>query len=359
MLWAVVTLHAFNAIRPFVDYTTFFILTATLVDRTTRIKVLAWTLFLVCLIVFARNIDKLGGTTRIGGFKAGYFLGDGNDLAWGMVIALPLISYLLLVERGLLSRLAAVAGIVICLFVVVGTGSRGGTLALGVSLLFYVLFVSRRRLMGILAVGLVTAGILLFAPGGYSDRMKTIGAYEQDSSAQTRLMMWRAAAKMAIDFPLGVGAGNFASAYGRHYSPQRNSETRVGDVVWAPTRWLNAHSIFFKTLGEYGYLGLLMLLALIAINIRDSLVARSSLLTAHSTKSISPYWPALVAMSVCGFAVGGIFLGGLAYPHMFFLSGLVVANTRLVRGVARSIDVPQATEPRIEPKARGPGPMQR
>jgi len=359
MLWAVVTLHAFNSIRPFVDYTVFFVLTATLVDRATRVKVLAWSLLLACLVLFFRNAEKLGGTTRIGGFKAGYFLGDGNDLAWGMVIALPLIGYLLLVERGLLSRLAAIAGIGICLFVVVGTGSRGGTLALGVSLLFYILYVSRRKFLGILAVGLVAAGVLLLAPGGYSDRMKTIGAYEQDSSAQTRLMMWRSAAKMAIDFPLGVGAGNFASAYGRYYSPQRNTETQVGDVVWAATRWLNAHSIYFKTLGEYGYLGLFMLLGLIAINIRDSLAARTRLLSARSPTSISPYWPALVAMSVCGFAIGGIFLGGLSYPHMFFLSGLVVANTGLVRGIALSADDRVKVEPSSERRVRGPGTVQR
>lgn len=359
MLWAVVTLHAYNAVRPFVDYTTFFVLTAALVDRATRVKALAWTLLLVCVVLFSRNIDKLGGTTRIGGFKAGYFLGDGNDLAWGMTIALPLIGYLLLVERGLLSRLAAIAAIGICLLVVVGTGSRGGTLALGVSLLFYILYVSRRRLLGVLGVGLVATGVLLLAPGGYFDRMKTIGEYQQDSSAQTRLMMWRAAANMAIDFPLGVGAGNFASAYGRYYSPQRNSDARVDEVIWAPTRWLNAHSIYFKTLGEYGFVGVFMLLGLIAINIRDSLAARARLLSASSPTAISSYWPALVAMSVCGFAVGGIFLGGLAYPHMFFLSGLVVANTRLVRGIARSADDRTAVEPSVARRVRGPGTVQR
>ena len=63
---------------------------------------------------------------------------------------------------------------------------------------------------------------------------------------------------MALDYPLGVGAGNFPSSYGRHY---RNFETtRIG---YGAGRWIAAHSIYFSVLGEYGFLGPIMLIWLI------------------------------------------------------------------------------------------------
>jgi len=330
MAWAVVTTHAFNAIRPLVDYTVFFVLTAALVDRRDRIAKLSWTLVLVCTVLLIRNADKLGETVRAGGFKAGYFLGDGNDLAWGMVVALPLIAYLVLIQRDIWSRAAGMVGIGACLLTIVGTASRGGTLALGAALLFYLLYVSRKKLLGAFAVAAMVVGVLVLAPGGYLDRMKTIGTYQQDSSAQSRLILWRASFEMALNYPLGVGAGNFASAYGRYYRPVGERSDRASDVVWGTGRWLNAHSIYFKTLGEYGFIGFFMLISLQLFNIRDSLAVRRQLQNGAGPTDVPPDWPALVAMSVCGFAVGGIFLGGLAYPHMFLLSGLVVANVRSV-----------------------------
>ena len=68
--------------------------------------------------------------------------------------------------------------------------------------------------------------------------------------ALARLEAWGAAIKMSIDYPLGVGAGNFNSAFGRHYIDLSNS--RVG---WGAQRWISAHRIYFKVLGEFGVLG--------------------------------------------------------------------------------------------------------
>jgi probable O-glycosylation ligase (exosortase A-associated) len=330
MMWAVVTSHAFNAIRPLVDYTVFFVLTAALVDRRERIEKLSWAMLLICSVLMFRNAAKFGETLRAGGFKAGYFLGDGNDLAWGMVIALPLIAYLTFVRRDVISRVCGVFGVGVCLFVVVGTSSRGGTLALASSFAFYLLYVSRKKMLGIASIAAFVLAIMLLAPGGYFDRMKTIGTYQQDSSAQSRIMLWKAAFAMSLDYPLGVGAGNFASAYGRYYTPVGDRSDQRNTVVWAPGRWLNAHSIYFKTLGEYGFIGFFMIIGLVIVNLRHSVKVLKKFLCRTPVPDVSPYWPALVGMSVTGFAVGGIFLGGLAYPHMFFLSGLVVANIRLL-----------------------------
>jgi O-antigen ligase len=242
--------------------------------------------------------------------------------------------------------MAGAAGVAICLVAIVGTASRGGSLALGGSLLFYWLYISRNKLMGALAVIAIALGILLVAPNAYFDRMKTIGTYEQDSSAQSRLVLWGYAFEMALDHPLGVGAGNFASAYGRYYAPIGERSANANDVAWGQGRWLNAHSIYFKAMGEYGFVGFFMLIGLVVINVLHSLAARERLLAQGEHANLSADWSGLVAMSVCGFSIGGIFLGGLAYPHMFFLSGLVVANTRMSEDIPRHPIIRSAIAPR-------------
>ena len=108
---------------------------------------------------------------------------------------------------------------------------------------------AKRKAATAIALVLVVGVALLFAPSGYVNRMQSIDNYQDDSSAQGRIRAWKASARMAIDYPLGVGAGSFNSAFGRFYMP-------TDAQGWAPNRWISAHSVYFKVLGEYGFLGL-------------------------------------------------------------------------------------------------------
>lgn len=324
VLWAVVRSRAFNEIRPFVDYAIFFALTLLLVDRQKRFDLLSWTFLVVAAIIVARNVDKLSSSQRLGGFRAAYFLGDNNDFAWGCMVMLPIILNLAFGERGFITRMAGLAGALICVIGIVGTGSRGGTLGLAAAVLFYWAVMSRHKARGLLAVLVLAAGLAIFAPSGYFERMQTVGTYEQDNSALSRLQVWGAAVRMATDRPFGVGAGNFSAAYGRYYIPS-NSE-----LSWGGTRWLSAHSIYFRVLGEYGFIGLGMLIWLIVTNMKDNIRSRRILISAGDKAPIPASWPALVTMALIGFAVCGTFLGGITYPHIFLLAGLTVRAKRLI-----------------------------
>jgi O-antigen ligase len=155
--------------------------------------------------------------------------------------------------------------------------------------------------------------------------MRSVSGYQEDNSAKARLQAWGAAVRMAADHPLGVGAGNFGSAYGRYYRPPEDQ----GALSWGAGRWLSAHSIYFRILGEYGLPGLVLLISLIWLNIRDNLRAHRTLVAAGKAARISPIWPALLNMSVVGHAVCGIFLGGWASPHIFLLTALTISTSRL------------------------------
>jgi probable O-glycosylation ligase (exosortase A-associated) len=343
VIWAVVQWNAFNSIRPLVDYFILYVLTVRLVDRQRRADALSWVFLVTVVVLVARNIDKLSSPERTGAFAAPYFMGDGNDFAWSMVILLPIILNLAFGKRGVLTRLLSVCGIVACLVAVVGSGSRGAALGLAAALLYYWIVMSRHKALGAAAIVVLLVGTLVLAPPEYFERLETIGSYQQDSSAQGRLQVWGAAIRMAVEHPLGVGAGNFSSAYGRYYIPPASENA----LAWGSQRWLAAHSIYFKMLGEYGILGLLLLLSVIHANLRDNSASRGWLAAGRDQASFSPIWPALLNMSIVGYAVCGAFLGGISYPHLFVLSALTVSAKQASetqsappssdRGIARAI----------------------
>lgn len=326
VMWADVTMNVVNSIRPLVDYFVFMIVTAYILDRSSRVDRLAIVLGIVGMVLVARNNGKLGSSERVGAFAAPYFLGDGNDFAWGMNVMAPLVLILVLGQRRLITRLFGLAGVTACLLGNIGTQSRGGSIGLAAAVLFGWLFVSRRKGLGALAIALLLAALFLVAPPSYFDRMRSVTSYEEDNSAQARLEAWGAAIHMALDHPLGVGAGNFNSAYGRSYRP----EPGTGRITWASGRWISPHSIYFKVLGEYGFPGLFMLLLLIGTNLRDNFVSARLIRSAPPGAGWNEYWPGLVSMSIIGFAVSGIFLGGFNYPHLFFLTAVTLGLKRVL-----------------------------
>jgi probable O-glycosylation ligase (exosortase A-associated) len=214
-------------------------------------------------------------------------------------------------------RLFGLVGVCSAALAVVGTQSRGATLAVVTAGLYYWLALSKRRMAGLVTIAALAALALTFAPQSYFSRI-TETDVQTDSSAQGRLRAWGAAFQMALDFPLGVGVGSFNSAYGRYYMPEE-------DDVFSSRRWISAHSIYFKVLGESGFLGFILLIAVLVTNFRDNGRCLRFARAHPESSAIEDRWPALLNFGLIGYSVAGAFLGGLSYPHLYFLSGLTVA----------------------------------
>ena len=322
VFYAEVQIRAFSLVEPILLSVAFAFITAQLFDRRSRIDKLAMVLVPVAMLLVWKNLGRMG-TSRAGSLSAPYFMGDNNDFAWGLLVMLPLISILIFGQRRLVTRLFGLAGISACVVGIVYSQSRGGAIGLAVALLYGWLRVSKRRTLGIVVAFVVGAGVYLVAPPGYFERLETVATYEEDNSAQGRLEAWSKAIQMAIDYPLGVGAGNFPSAYGRHYLDV--STTRM---TYAAGRWVNAHSIYFRVLGEYGFIGLIMLVWVLFACLKDN-HASGRVFGRQAEAPVDSRWPALVNMGVLGFAVSGMFLGGFDYPHLFLLTGLTLAGKQM------------------------------
>jgi probable O-glycosylation ligase (exosortase A-associated) len=268
-------------------------------------------------------------------FIGGTFLGDGNDFAWSACIAIPMAFLLAHRARTAPVRLAWLAVVGLLVIAIVGTQSRGGSLGL-VGVAAWAVINSRRRLVGMLALAALIGAVLVFAPQAYFKRMETLSAFQTEGSAQARLMTWGSAVRMAMDHPLvGVGAGHFSVKYGVEYRPPGVGRRDIP--------WQNAHSIYFVTLGEFGFSGIIFLVSVIALGFQRMSRAIKVLGGRGMTSASELRDIALAAQcSLIGFAVAGAFLSGIYYPHLFVVSALCVAVSFLAgeaRGAAIAMPV--------------------
>ena len=203
------------------------------------------------------------------------------------------------------------AAIASCAFSILGTHSRGAFLAIGVAALFLG-FKSGRPILttALLVIGL--AGAAMFMPDNWTIRMGTIETYENDASAVSRLQTWEAIWNMAIDRPI-FGAGfDFPSS--QLFETYFRS-TYFG--VFAP------HSIYFQVLGEHGFVGLALYLALgVSIWRRGRKLALECM--GQPDLEWVPILMRMVQVSLLVFATGGAFLGLLHYDLPYYLAAIVV-----------------------------------
>jgi O-antigen ligase len=172
------------------------------------------------------------------------------------------------------------------------------------------------------AITLTGLFVAFYASDAYLNRMRTISHYENDGSAQGRLRAWNASIQMALHRPLtGVGAGQFPTTYGRYYRGEAGGP------------WITAHSMYFLILGELGFPGIIVLLALVIGSPFALLALRRRVLAAThgpptTEQSEAERFLCMLAAACVGFAVAGAFLSVAYYPHLFVLTA-VTAATRL------------------------------
>jgi len=319
IVYALVTTYVFNTFKAQLGYIILFFSTYLIIRERRDLEKFIWAMILIHAVLVLINLEKLGSTMRIGSFNAGYFLGDGNDFSWSMCIFLPLGLYLLKSAKIKYLKLIAVFCSLLIVVGIIGTQSRGAGLALIASSAYFIFF-SGKKLKSFLIVGVCLFVGLIFVSPFYLERMKTISSYDQDSSVQGRFAAWKAASMMALDHPLGVGAGNFNSAYGRHYRDQIDTSR-----FFASQRWISPHSIYFLVLGEYGFIGVLIILMLIYSNYRDN--RKTYIFLKKKIINESSNWISLAVcmnMSLTAYSVGGIFLGGINYPHFLIITFLTI-----------------------------------
>ena len=251
-----------------------------------------------------------GGQNRVWGPPGSWIEGN-NELGLAIAMLIPLMYYLAQSSVRRMVRYGLYGSMMLCAVAILGTHSRGDLLA-AIAGTAFLGIKSRRPVLLTLVFAAALAGAVAFMPENWTERMETIETYQKDASAMSRIDTWRMIWNMAMHRPI-VGAGfDIANPFVyRQYEVVQNQQV------------LGPHSIYFQALGEHGFVGLALYLALgIAVG------WRSNRLAAQCAGDPDLHWvPLLMRMtqvSLVVFAVGGAFLGLLHYDLPYYLAGIVV-----------------------------------
>lgn len=263
------------------------------------------------LIGFGLN-QYLTGTMTNGRLAGTGLLGDPNDLAAVIVMALPFAVRPLLraADSGILGKVTAIAYSLSAAFVIWLSGSRGAILALFAEALAVRIVRNRGKRLG--TVVLLVAGL-----ASYLVLIRYVHRTEDDmmGSEGSRITLWKTGVNMALHHPLlGVGLGQFPANYESYV---------VGTVYEWGQR--TAHSSWFLALGESGFVGLFLF---VAFFISVSRIAWRERLR-RSEQMIA----------LVGYGVAMSFLSHTYSPYYYLLMGLIMASASVQR-----VDVLAETE---------------
>lgn len=250
-----------------------------------------------------------GGGARVMG-PEGSFLGGNNELALALIMTVPLLVYLFQQEQRKWLRYGLGGVIFLCALAIVGSQSRGalvGAMAMG-----GFLWLKSRQKFKIGFIVLAAAVIILISmPESWWERMSTIRDYQQDSSALGRINAWWTAWNVATSNFFGGGFKMFTPDIFRLYAP-------------VPDNPHDAHSIYFQVLGEHGFTGLFLFLALgISTWFRCGKIIRAFKNSDPQHKWMADL-AAMLQVSLIGFAATGAFLGLAYFDYYYLLIAIIV-----------------------------------
>jgi O-antigen ligase len=201
------------------------------------------------VVDYARGTNLLMGE-RLQGAVSG-LMGNPNDLAMNMVTFLPFAAFAALGKGRPLGRLFAGGVALLMLATILFAKSRGGFLALAVTLVLIVVQAGRLRpgLVAAVLVGALVAPPLM--PESFWVRVSSILNPDDDTtgSRAARKTLLEDGWNAFLDHPLtGVGAGQF-----QNYNPPERQEL-----------WRETHNVELQVLSELGIVGGLVFAVLLA-----------------------------------------------------------------------------------------------
>jgi probable O-glycosylation ligase (exosortase A-associated) len=279
----------------------------------------AWVIFHIILGITA---------FRSGGRGPGAFLGDENDLALALNMALP-YAFLIAQSPNLtplarnLYRLAAGVLIVASVF----TWSRGGFLGL-IACLGLIWLMSKNKIKNlviicVLGVSVVT-GFSTFSGKSVLAEFETIDD-PNDSTRRDRIDSWSLGWEMFLDNPVfGVGVTNYGWRVAEYQVKRRDFDPTAQRVRGGRA----AHSLYFTLMPEMGLVGIVLFVSicwLIVKRVRRVLKMKSEDPLIEQKLADLRLFAKAVAASLGAYLISGAFITVIYYPHLFYMVGFAVA----------------------------------
>jgi probable O-glycosylation ligase (exosortase A-associated) len=259
-------------------------------------------------------------------------MGDNNQFALAMLMALPMTFYLRNTSRNRYVRWALGGTLGLIVAAVIGTYSRGGFVGLVLITLLLILM-NRHRARNLLIAVALSGVVMVAAPDTWFERISSIqdARAGQDNSFNGRLVAWHVSTAIAYDRPF-YGAGFHAlqdphvwTSYARSLADDESGFLASGDLFARA-----AHSIYFEVLGDQGFTGLILFVALLLAGLN---ACRQIIKITRHERDLAwaRQFATMMLISLIVYAVSGAALS-MAYFELFYLQlAMISATRRLVR----------------------------
>jgi len=314
-----ISLEAYILLAKFV---LLFFLLRMAVKTPTDLRIVLWAMALgAAYIGYEVTINDRGSLTgsRLEGIGAAG-VQNANQLASLMVAVLPLVGALFFLGRRWEKVGAAIlAGFV--LNVLILCNSRGAFLStIAAGIVFFLVCGGPGRKQAVRALGLAAlATFLLLGDPDITNRFLTTfsSAEERDSSADNRLLFWRAGLNMVADHPFGAGGGGFAKVYSGRYL------TSIGINVQSRA----VHNGFINEMCEWGIQGLALKLLFVLVAVTQT--RRALKLQSYRGDPVQALLGACFIGALAGFLGTCLFGDYMDEEWGFWLVALMSAYSRM------------------------------
>lgn len=291
----------------------------------TVITLSGFVISLVAIYNWLHGINLVEGT-RVGVGEEGSLIGDPNDLTFVLLFSVAFtLSTFLAPETRAGARVLYGGALITVLWAIIATKSRGGLI--GVFTAFGVYFFTRYKLglKHLLMLGAIAAVLVVLSGVTGREYSNEVDASLDDSSSG-RLAAWGAAWRMALVRPVfGMGYDNFVESFWAYTALWTGKNKAV-------------HSIWFGVLGESGFVGLAIYLAMVGYTLRS---VYSTLLRAKMP-GVDPRLRTLaeaLAAGIMGTLAAGTFLTQAYSWPVFIQIALIAALANHFDGLQQAATV--------------------
>jgi O-antigen ligase len=281
------------------------------------------------------------------------FMGDENDFALVMTMAIPFAYFMFLETNSIKKKIFYLAACGLFIGATVVSFSRGGLIGL-VPVAAYCWYKSPKKLLASVLIGFMLIIFLSFTTERYWTEVKTIFTEEthEDGTGAQRRYYWKCAWRMFLDHPIiGVGPSNFPWNIEKYERIVGIRDQRLhGGTV--------AHSLYFTLLSELGLVGILLFCGMLYFFQKDKkwIISKEKEYFLKSTKkniqlSVEDkeiiqqlkkikFVSFAITGALIGYLISGAFLSVLYYPHFWLIiAALSLAHKNIVAQIVESGEI--------------------
>ncbi len=301
-----------------------FVIASDVVNTQSRFRTLVWLLLLIHMFLALKGTYNYligygaAGAQRTSGAVGTSFLADENDFALTLNMMIPFAFFTVTYAKNWFTRIVSIPILIALTFGVVSSFSRGGWVGLVVAIVFCLLR-SRRKVLMLIVVIVLTATLIAVAPSEYWTEIETISD-TGEATATTRLHYWHAAFRMFIDHPIvGVGAGNGGIYMPEYVTGYKNPEKQWGRAF---------HGTLPQILAELGIIGISLYLAMIFFVFKQlSRIRRKALESGNLSDTVR--FADSIMGGILAYLASATFLSTAYYPQFWTMITFAMILMRL------------------------------